>query len=125
MGDVYTWEAKYKDGTLIQEWEGATYGEVDRNRLDKFIVYHVDDKTKPVVTITLEPGQHIIWRKRRLDTTEGVRICTTYIAGWTNGENSHATFIVHSELFDVTIAKYESDNVNVKMSSVHGDLYDK
>jgi len=115
MNDTYTWEAKYKDGSLIQEWAGNAYKDIDRSKLDEFVVYHVDDKTKPVMTVSPTLDQQLIWRKRRVDTTDGVRLFTTYIAGWVNGEGKHATFIAHSELFNMEIAKYESNDFDVEL----------
>lgn len=120
--DAYTWEAQYKDGSLIQEWTGNAYKDVDRSNLETFVVYHADDLQTPVITIQLQPGRHLVWRKRRLDNSLLGLLQTTFIAGWISDDERHATFIVRNELFGVDTKRYDTDDFDIELSEVHGDL---
>lgn len=120
--DCYTWEAKYKDGTLIQEWEGNAYKDIDRSKLETFAVYHIDDLATPVIIVNIQPGQHLIWRKRRFNNSSLGLLQTTFIAGWINEAERYATCIVRNELTGEDVCKYETDDFNVTLSEVHGDF---
>lgn len=120
--DAYTWEAKYKDGSLIQEWVGNAYKDIDRSKVEAFVVYRADDLQAPVITIQLQPGQQLVWRKRRLDNSLLGLLQTTFIAGWINDDERHATFLVFNELLGVDVLRYDTDDFDVELSEVHGDL---
>lgn len=113
--DAYTWEAKYKDGSLIQEWAGAKYKDINRKNLQTFTVYQADDLTTPVIKVDIQPGQQLIWRKRRLNHSLLGLIQTTFIAGWINDDECYATFIERNELLGKDVKRYETGDFHVAM----------
>ena len=122
MADVYTWEAKYNDGSLIQEWAGARYKDIDRSKLDVFNLYHVDDLATPVKAVNIQPGQQLIWRKRRLNNSLLGLLQTTFIVGWINGDERHATVIVRDELLGKDVQRYDTNDIDIELSAVHSEL---
>lgn len=87
------WVAKYADGTTVNQVtpEGTelSYEALDRDRVVAFALWNHAAR-KPVLTLHLEPGQKLIYRRRvemRSDQKEPVQVC--YLVGWRrtiNGE---------------------------------------
>ena len=86
----YIWRVKYHDDTNLWEHEGNGtqnyYRDIDHKKLEiyggQFLVYSPDNFLVPVVTIEIQCGQHIIWRKRREFKLSTNVLTTTYLVGW-------------------------------------------
>lgn len=60
------WIAHYNDGTELKQYEGdakRAYEDIDRARLASFSVYR-DNYARKLLTLHLEQGQRLIYRKR-------------------------------------------------------------
>lgn len=77
------WAAHYSDGTELREFEenkANSYNSIDRSKLVAFSLYKNEYKDK-LITIHLEKGQRLIWRKREF-IRPGRGVFVVHIAGW-------------------------------------------
>lgn len=80
--DLVRWQVEYDNGTFDQEYQGKTYGGIDRARLKKF---QLVNETGTVIFETWPPpgknGHNFIYR-RRTRIMEGGRKLTLFVLGW-------------------------------------------
>src|SRR3990172_449216 len=87
------WVAQYDDDTVVNQHDKdgteRSYEQLDRDRIKAFGLYDQESR-KPILTLHLEPGQKLIYRRRvemKSDQKEPVEVC--YLVGWrrtVNGE---------------------------------------
>jgi hypothetical protein len=88
----YTWKATYKDGTLVPQFtvDGEERSYINHLDWDKIESFSLFDGEKPILTLHLEEGQRLIYR-RRVELSPGIGntgVC--HLLGWqknVNGEN--------------------------------------
>lgn len=81
----YQWLAVYQDGSVLQQFgeDGSQngYGAINREKLSEF--HMIDSSTgKAVFSMTLEPGQRLIYRKRVSMSEGGPPNWVIYLVGW-------------------------------------------
>jgi hypothetical protein len=102
MTDI-TWQAHYTDGSTLPQGNGATYTDIERDKLQAFDLWRGEQL---LVRVDLRPdsngevGQRrLIWRmRRRLDTGGGQM--TIHMVGWqrtVNGRNVQAICYVFED----------------------------
>ena len=110
-----SWRAVYHDGSLLNQHRGDdtenSYLDIDRARLAAFSLMR--DET-PIVTIHLEPGQRLIYRRRCFLRCGEPEPIVFYLVGWQrtiNGENVQSISVVAEDSGEVNvIGKWRDDH---------------
>ncbi len=74
------WEVHYTDGTSTSEARGATYGSINRTKLDRFMLR---GKEGPIVELTAEDGRtghNLVYRRRTALGRGSLKV--VYVLGW-------------------------------------------
>jgi hypothetical protein len=110
--DTAYWEVLYDDGTVLCEAEGATYGQIDRARLQSFRIVHSGTIVFEVFPKNGTTGHQLVYR-RRTDITGGVGRDVEFIVGF-----------VPNALFGVDIQNgqyYEDANLLQTLTPMPGE----
>ena len=77
----FYWKCQYNDGTEIKSTDKVPFKDIDRNRLEKFVLLQVDND-KPVVVLNLDPNKRLIIRQRTaMKVLSGAKE-SVWIVGW-------------------------------------------
>jgi hypothetical protein len=79
--DTAYWEALYDDGSVLCEAEGATYGQIDRGRLQSFRIIHNGTIVFEVFPKNGTTGHQLVYR-RRTAISAGVGRDVEFIVGF-------------------------------------------
>jgi len=78
---AYYWKCQYNDGTEIKSTDRVLFKDIDRNKLEKFVLLQVDND-KPIVVLNLDPNKRLIIRMRStLKVLTGEKE-SVWIVGW-------------------------------------------
>jgi hypothetical protein len=83
------WVAQYSDGTVVNQYGGdgteISYEKLDRGRIAAFALWDFETK-KSILTLHLEPGQKLIYRRRvemkQVGDQEAAISEVCYLVGW-------------------------------------------
>lgn len=114
----FVWVAKYKDGSIIGQYndqfiELSTDNLPDRDEIDVFTIF--DIKTgKKILSIHFDEGQRLIYRRRVVLKTGFSTPKVYYLVGWqqtVNGQNIQSIAYIHEESGQIEIAgKFRDDH---------------
>lgn len=85
-GLTLTWRALYKDGTVVDQYDEkrdpieVSSEVIDRKKVKTFFIMR---EQVPVLTLHLDEGQNLIYRRRVSITGDEKQIC--HLAGWQHG----------------------------------------
>lgn len=83
---MYTWMARFKGGETLLEYDPVT-GEqqslpkCDRANLTEVILFD-HDRITPIVRQRFQPGQRLIYRRRRRLNSDGTPVADIIVLGW-------------------------------------------
>ncbi len=95
----YTWRATYKDGTIL---DASKDHDLSVDRLDRKQIEHfelVNQAGKSLMTLHLDPGQRLIYR-RRVDKVTGAPDFVCHLLGWqqtVGGQNVQSILYVFED----------------------------
>ncbi len=93
---TYYWKCQYNDGSEISSKDGAKYRDIDRSRIEKFVLLQVDND-KPVLVLNLGGSKRLICRMRTAITVQSGEKMTVWIVGWQatgrNGNLQRVNFV--------------------------------
>ncbi len=81
---TYYWKCQYNDGSEISSKDGAKYADIDRAKLEKFVLLQVNSD-KPVLVLNVGGHKRLICRMRTAVSLKGKRM-TVWIVGWQQTE---------------------------------------
>jgi hypothetical protein len=79
-GDEVTWEVTYLDGSRLFERMGATYADIDRDRLARFALVAPGETLLECAPPEGATGHHLIYRRRTAIDSAGKRSVVFLIA---------------------------------------------
>ena len=79
---TYYWKCQYNDGSEISSKDGAKYKDIDRAKLEKFVLLQVHSD-KPVLVLNLGGYKKLVCRMRTAVSLKGERM-TVWIVGYQN-----------------------------------------
>ena len=77
----FYWKCQYNDGTEIKSTDKVPFKDIDRNRLEKFVLLQVNSD-KPVVVLNLDPNKRLIIRMRTAMKVLSGEKESVWIVGW-------------------------------------------
>ena len=78
---TYYWKCQYNDGASISSKDGAKYKDIDRKKLEKFVLLNMDND-KPVVVLNLTGNKKLVCRMRSAIEVASNKKKTIWIVGW-------------------------------------------
>ena len=69
---TYYWKCQYNDGTEISSKDGAKYKDIDRARIEKFVLLQVNND-KPVLVLNLDSRKKLVVRMRTAMKLSGAK----------------------------------------------------
>ena len=130
----YQWKASYKDGNTIAQFDenGEERSYLNHLDWDKLESFSLLDGEKPILTLHLEEGQRLIYR-RRVEMSPGsgtTGVC--HLLGWqktVNGENVQSIAYVFEDGRIELAGKFRKDHpwfyppVAVEKETIAGIVY--
>ena len=99
---TYYWKCQYNDGSEISSKDGYKYKDIDRAKLEKFVLLQVDND-KPVLVLNLSRWDKLICRMRSALPVMGGEPMTVWIAGYQGIEgNQTVCFVFPDGTVEVT-----------------------
>lgn len=121
---MITWTVRYGDGTTLSQLgpDGetvGTYGDIDRDRLEAFVLHWPDGRLVAVVDFTDDRhgnphlgAKRLIWRKRHQARAGGGHV-VLHLAGWQRkvaGHNVQSILYVNDETGVVVMSGQWADH---------------
>ena len=90
---TYYWKCQYNDGTEISSKDGAKYKDIDREKIEKFVLLQVNND-KPVLVLNLHEWDKLIVRMRTAIKVQSGEKMTIWIVGLQGPENNQTVCFV-------------------------------
>jgi len=106
------WEAFYKDGSSLSQFEGDVinrYGDIDLSKIVKFVL-HKDEKV--FMVLHLDANKRLIFRKRIAMKVISGKKQIVYIVGWQekiNGKNVQSLSFIFDDGHIEMVDKFRDD----------------
>ncbi len=85
---TYYWKCQYNDGTEISSRDKVPFKDIDRQKLEKFVLLQVDND-KPVLVLNLDPNKRLIIRLRTAMKVLSGEKEIVWIVGWQENWTDH------------------------------------
>jgi len=84
QADLVTWEARYTDGSVLREREGAVYAQIERNRLASFCLVAPGEVIAEIWPRAGCNGTRLVYRRRSSVSVKHGR-SVVFFLGWAGG----------------------------------------
>lgn len=88
---TYYWKCQYNDGSEISSKDGFKYKDINRAKLEKFVLLQIDND-KPILVLNLDSDKKLVVRMRTAINVQSNAKETVWIVGWQRTPTAQGSF---------------------------------